>query len=132
MKEFAAAEWNRAHRALASGRKLVETDPDSAASRAYYAAFHALTAIFALRGKTFSKHSAVRAALHRELVLAGLLDKDRSRDYDFLMDLRETGDYGGLEQVTPDSAKTAAKKAAAFLEALRQMYSELAGEANDA
>ena len=51
MKEFAAAEWQRARRTLASGSELWETDPDSAASRAYYAAFHAVTALFALRGQ---------------------------------------------------------------------------------
>jgi len=44
MREFATVEWDRAHRALASAGQLAETDPDSAASRAYYAAFHALTA----------------------------------------------------------------------------------------
>ena len=66
MREFATVEWDRAHRALASAGQLAETDPDSAASRAYYAAFHALTALFALRNQTFSKHSAIRAALHRE------------------------------------------------------------------
>ena len=101
MKKFAAIEWERARRALASARQLVETDPDSAASRAYYAAFHGLTALFALRGKTFSKHSAVRAALHRELVQPGLFDKDTARDYDFLLDLREAGDYGGVTHVPP-------------------------------
>ncbi len=58
MKEFAAVEWDRAGRALESARQLVDTDPDSAASRAYYAAFHALTAMFALHGQTFTKHSS--------------------------------------------------------------------------
>ena len=53
MKEFAAMEWQRALRALTSGTQLIKTDPDSVASRAYYAAFHALTALFALRGQTF-------------------------------------------------------------------------------
>jgi len=53
MKEFAAVEWQRALRTLASGTQLSKTDPDSAASRAYYAAFHALAAMFALRGQTF-------------------------------------------------------------------------------
>lgn len=98
MKEFAKAEWERADRALASARQLAETDPDSAASRAYYAAFHALTALFALRGQTYSRHSAIRAALHRDLVQAGSLSDESGRDYDFLMDLRETG-------ITADSNK---------------------------
>ena len=48
MKDFSAVEWQRALRTLASGRQLIKTDPDSAASRAYYAAFHALTSLFAL------------------------------------------------------------------------------------
>jgi len=127
MKEFAAIEWERAQRALASARQLVETDPDSAASRAYYAAFHALTALFALRGKTFSKHSAMRAALHRDLVQPGVLNKDMARDYDFLLDLRETGDYGGVAHVPPDSARLAADKAEAFLAAVKRICPELTG-----
>lgn len=94
MNEFAAAEWRKALRALASARQLVETDPDSTASRAYYAAYHALTAAFALRGKTFTKHSAIHAALHRDLVHPGLMDAEQGRNYDVLMELRETGDYG--------------------------------------
>jgi hypothetical protein len=35
MKEFAAAEWQRAERALDSAKQLLQSDPDSAASRAY-------------------------------------------------------------------------------------------------
>jgi uncharacterized protein (UPF0332 family) len=55
-----------------------------------------------------------------------LLDAALGRDYDFLMDLREAGDYGGLAQVTTESAKTATAKAAGFIEALRRMSPELA------
>ena len=43
-------------------------DPDSAASRSYYAAFHGVTAVLAGRGIEFTKHTAVRAALHRDLI----------------------------------------------------------------
>jgi len=120
MNAFAAAQWDRAGRALASARQLVESDPDSAASRAYYAAFHGLTALFALRGKTFTKHSAIRAALHQHLVGPGELSKACGRDYDFLMDLRETGDYGGLAQVSADDARQAVEKAERFLAAVRK------------
>jgi len=38
MKEFAAVEWHRAKTTLASAHELADTDPNSAASRAYYAA----------------------------------------------------------------------------------------------
>lgn len=128
MRPFADVEWQRALRALSSAAQLVESDPDSAASRAYYAAFHALTALFALRGQTYTKHSAIRAALHRELVQTGAVDKKMGRAYDFLMDLRETGDYGGLAQVTPQNARAAVEKAEAFLAVIRQACPELQQE----
>jgi uncharacterized protein (UPF0332 family) len=53
MKEFAQSEWQRAQRTIKTAAALIQSDPESAASRAYYAAFHALTALFALRGKSF-------------------------------------------------------------------------------
>ena len=71
MKDYATTEWQRAVGALEIAEHAVRTDPDSAASRAYYAAFHALTALFALRGQSFSKHSAIRVALHRDLIKTG-------------------------------------------------------------
>lgn len=125
MKEFAAAEWQRARRTLASGRQLAESDPDSAASRAYYAAFHALTALFALRGQTFSKHAAIRAAVHRQLVRPGRWAADLGRAYDYLMEMRETADNGGLTQVSQDSARMALEKATQILESVRQTRPEL-------
>lgn len=125
MKQFALTEWQRALRTLASARQLVESDPDSAASRAYYAAFHALTAMLALRGQTFNKHSAIRAALHRDLLQTGVLDKEMGYAYDFLMDLRETGDYGGLAQVTNENARSAVEKAETFIKGIRQASPEL-------
>ena len=128
MTEFAAIEWQRADRALSTASQLVETDPDSAASRAYYAAFHALTALFALRGQTYTKHSALRAAVHRELVQTGQLSPETGRAYDFLIDLRETGDYGGLSRVTPTSAKMAVQKAEAFLAAISRISPDLGSE----
>ena len=125
MKDFALGEWQRALRTLVSGRKLVSTDPDSAASRAYYAAFHSLTALFALRGRTFSKHAAIRAALHRELIRPGQWPTELGQAYDFLMDMREIGDYGGLVQVSQDDAKMSLEKAAAIVEEVKRTCPEL-------
>lgn len=125
MKEFAEAEWQRAHRTLATARQLAHTDPDSAASRAYYAAFHAVTALFALRGQAFSKHSGVRAALHRDLIRTGKWAEDLGRAYDLLMDLRETADYGGLTHVAEPHAVAASEEAARILEAVGRSCPEL-------
>ena len=125
MKEFAAAEWQRALRTLTSARQLLSTDPDSAASRAYYAAFHSLTALFTLRGQTFSKHSALRAALHRELIRTGRWAVEHGQAYDFLMDMRERGDYGGLTVVSKSDAEMSVAKAEAIIEAVMRDCPEL-------
>jgi uncharacterized protein (UPF0332 family) len=69
------------------------TDPDSAAARAYYAAFHEVNAVLAGNGMEFTKHTAVWAALQRNLIQSGHLSMDLGRDYDFLLDRRETADY---------------------------------------
>jgi len=118
-------EWQRAASALESARRLADMDPDSAASRAYYAAFHAVTALFALRGQSFSKHSAIRAALHRDLTGSGEWPKELGRVYDFLMDARAKGDYGGLMRVSEEDARTSVEKAAAIIEAVRRSCPEL-------
>jgi uncharacterized protein (UPF0332 family) len=69
--EYARTEWDRALEPLAAATLLLPHGGfDSAASRAYYAAFHAASALFALEGRTFTKHSALEAAVHRDLVKA--------------------------------------------------------------
>lgn len=125
MKQFAASEMARAHRAVESAETLVEKDPDSAASRAYYAAYHAVTALFALRNRTFTKHTAIRAAVHRDLVKTGEWEEGRGKDYDFLLELRETADYGGMTHVTRDAAQSAIECSHRVLAAVRASCPEL-------
>ena len=125
MKEFAAMEWQRALRAVASAKMLADTDADSSASRAYYASFHAITALFALRGKNFSKHSAVRAAVHRELIQTGEWPVELGKAYDFLIDMRETGDYGGVAKVSRQDAQMCIEKASAIIRQIKNTCPEL-------
>ncbi len=125
MKDFAAKQWRRAHKTFASAKQLVKTDPDSAASRAYYAAFYAITALFGLRERTFTKHSALRAAVHRELIQNGQLPQELGQAYDFLLDMREIGDYGGLEEVSLEDAEMAIEKASSIIRAVADLCPEL-------
>ena len=67
--------WERAKDALHVARHDVELSPDAAASRAYYAAFYGVSAHFTMEGRSFTKHSAVEAAVHRDLVRAGIWPK---------------------------------------------------------
>ena len=47
----------------------------------YYAAFYALSAVLAKRGLSYGKHSAVRASMHRDFVITGLLTADAGMVY---------------------------------------------------
>ncbi len=125
MKEFAIAEFQRANRTLSSARLLSDSDPDSAASRAYYAAFHAITSLFALRDKRYSKHTAIRAAVHKELILADEWDEELGKAYDFLLDAREKGDYGGTNQVSISTAEIAIDRAQMIIDAVKKTCPEL-------
>ena len=80
-----------------------------------------MTAVLASRGLSFTKHTAVRAALHRDLIQTRLLPTELGRDYDFLLDLRETADYGGVAEATRASAIRAIEKTKAILTALKPL-----------
>src|SRR5262249_54133455 len=104
---------------------LVATDPESAVSRAYYAAFHAVTALFALRGRSFIKHSAVRAAVHKDLVKTGEWTVELGKDYDLVMSLRQTGDYAGTAYVSEENARRAVEAAQRVIAACQEKLSSL-------
>jgi uncharacterized protein (UPF0332 family) len=124
MKEFARRESKRADRALKTAEMLIATDPEAAVSRAYYAAFHALTAVFAVRGQSFTRHSALRAAVHKELVKTGKWPVELGKDYDLLMSLRQTGDYGGVAVASEQDARCAVEAAQRLIAASQE---EIAG-----
>ena len=118
MNELAQGLWDRAIDALGAARQIATSSPDSAASRAYYAAFFAVSAYFALEGRTFKRHSAVEAAVHRDLVKAGSWPKQLGADYSLLVEARSIGDYGNLERVSASEAADAIRAATGILHAV--------------
>lgn len=50
MNEEAASLWDRAIQAFQTAKALTKSDPDASASRAYYAAFYAVSALFTAEG----------------------------------------------------------------------------------
>ena len=120
--EEVLAAWGRARRSLKSAELLTSSDPDSASSRAYYAAFHAVTALFLLEGKSFRKHSGVEVAVHRDLVKAGRWDTSLGSDYTALIGSRAVGDYGGATRVKEAEALDAVKRSARILGAVRTLH----------
>lgn len=118
MKAEVAALWDRALTSLSTAAQLVSSDPDAAASRAYYAAFYAVSALFAARGTTFAKHTAVAVAVHRDLVHHGNWPAELGEAYSWLMRIRQTGDYGLAIRVQSDEAEQAVRKARMIVDAV--------------
>lgn len=116
MKE-ARENWVKARDSLEAAREMALSHPNSSASRSYYAAFDAIRALFALDGKTFSKHTAIEAAVHRDLVKAGLWSISLGQAYSRLGRLRSQGDYGS-PNVSTAEAEEAVALAAAILDAV--------------
>lgn len=125
MNKYGIDMWARSKEALRTAEADLSVSSDAAASRAYYAVFYAVSALFALEGCEFSKHSQVRAAVHRDLVKTGRWPVERGEDYSFLLRLRETGDYGGSRHVSGDEADEAIVAAKRIIELVRKAHPEL-------
>lgn len=124
MNRDAESLWERAQRAARTASTLVEEDPDAAASRAYYAAFYAVSALFAKEDRFFSRHRAVEAAVHRDLVREGRWSQTLGKAYSSLRRLRSIGDYGTSQHVSARDAAGAVKNAEMILEAVAKRLGE--------
>ena len=117
-----SANIGRAEESLKAANKLVEDGFfDIGASRAYYAAFYAATAVLLFEGLEFGKHSGVIASFHKEFIKTGRLDKKFGKDLNWLFELRGIGDYGETDHVPADDARKALEAAEAFLKAIKKI-----------
>lgn len=123
-----AANLERAESSLDSAKILLSAGhPDEAASRAYYAAFYAATAVLLREGLDFGKHSGVIAAVHQRLVKPGRVDKSLGRSLNWLFELRGVGDYGETQHVPHEEAEKAIESATRFVAAMQGLL-DLHGE----
>lgn len=118
MNERAKDLWERANKALLVAKTILPVDSDTAASKAYYAAFYAVSARFALQDEEFRKHSAMEAAVHRDLVKAGVWPTELGQGYSRLAEARTIGDYGEGEHVSDARAAEAIDIAVQILRAV--------------
>jgi len=93
---------------------------ESAASRAYYAAFHAVQAVLASDNQAYSKHSAVIAQFQRQFVKTGIFPSKLGKALKTMMLHREIGDYSYNKKLSPDEVKDDIEKARELLSMVRQ------------
>ncbi len=112
------ANWERALEDPRVARHILSMSPNTAASRAYYSIFHAVTALFLLEQKEFTTHRAVEMAVHRDLVKSGRWPTELGRAFSAISDYRGIGDYGQEEHVTEEQGRQAIEGATAMLAAI--------------
>lgn len=118
--------WGRACESLQAAAALAaQRFWDAAASRAYYAAFYAVSALLAVEGKTFTKHTAVESAVHRDLVKSGRWPVELGALYSSLQDLRSIGDYGGERHAAAEDVAEAVASARRIVEAVHDLQPRL-------
>ena len=117
-----AANLERAEQSIQAARQLASGGYyDFAASRAYYAAFYAATAVLLSEESEFSKHSAVIASIHQRYVKTGKLSKEQGKSLNWLFELRNVGDYGGTAHVSRSQVEQAIQAAEGFLLAIKSL-----------
>ena len=123
--EEISSNLERADTNLQVARELLEKEYyDVSASRAYYAAFYAASALLLNEGLDTSKHSGVIALIHQHFVKNGKLNKEQGRNLNWLFELRSVGDYGVSLHVTQRDAQRAVDIAEDFSVAVKTLLSQ--------
>jgi hypothetical protein len=104
---------------LEAARVLLEAHaPGDAASRAYYAAFHAVSAALLARGQAFSSHAQVLGAFNRDFVHAGTFPREFTAILARLFEDRQTGDYDPTASLDAGEAERDVQDAQRIVDAI--------------
>jgi uncharacterized protein (UPF0332 family) len=90
----------------------------------YYACFYALTAVLLNEGRSFKKHSAVKAALHKYLVRAGIVEPKWAKFYNKIFDCRHEGDYQPLRVFEAEEIEMFLDQGAGFILRMESLLAE--------
>ncbi len=119
------ANLQRAEASIQAAKELASKSYyDFVASRTYYAAFYAATALLLSKELEFSRHSGVIASIHQRFVKTGKLDKRHGKDLNWLFELRGVGDYGATIHVSQQDAVRAIEIAEDFLETTKLLIQD--------
>lgn len=94
-----------------------------ASSRAYYAAFHAVSAALLSKGETYSSHAQVLGRFNKTFIHHGIFPREFTVLLTRLYENRQAGDYEAMLSVTEDEAIRDVADARRVVEAIRQFLS---------
>ena len=109
----------------ASQRDLAAGDLALSVSRAYYTLFYAVSALLLEEGRTFKKHSGVRAAFNREFIKSGRIPREHGELYNRLFRDRQKGDYVAFADFDDAYVEKQLQGYERFLDDIRPMLKSL-------
>jgi uncharacterized protein (UPF0332 family) len=88
-------------------------------NRAYYACFHAATAVFVARDRRFRKHRGIIKAVHEELVPEGFVAPEQAVAFEGLYAQRLDADYGDFIDIPREQVMNTLTTARRFVAAMK-------------
>jgi len=88
---------------------------NNAANRLYYACFYAAMALLIKDDHEARTHNGVKALLGLHYVKDGIINEELSQAYRKMFNLRQTGDYDDLANITGDDVKPLVEPAEKFI-----------------
>jgi len=114
--EFVEYWLQKAMQDLESARdNLKAVRLQNAVRDAYFACFHAFSAVLLKEGRSFRKHKEVRSALHRDYIKTKKIGVEWGKHYDWLFDNRQKADYRPLVQFEPEQIEEIIKRSEDFV-----------------
>ncbi len=92
-----------------------------ALNRIYYACFYAITALLHKEGKSFSKHSAVKAEFNRRFVKTLRVEKHWGKFFGSLFEDRQEGDYLPIIVFDAEDIASRLEQAREFILVIRKL-----------
>ena len=123
---------SKAREKLAAARRELDGGfSGEASSRAYYAVFHALSAVLASRRLAFSSHAQTLGAFNRQFVKTGIFPPETTRQLQRLFEDRQTADYDWASVMDPQTAAEDVADAGRILDACAAYLAKTVPEFGD-
>lgn len=114
---------------LKSAKILIEAEEYRAANnRAYYAIFHAISAIHALDGKAYKRHKDALGNFNREYVKTEIFPREIGRKISRAEEIRHASDYDDFYIVTKENSQEQIETAEEFIKMVEEYCESKAGE----
>jgi uncharacterized protein (UPF0332 family) len=115
----------RAREAIEEAKLLFEAGHlHTYVNRLYYACFYAMSALLLTKGLSASKHTHVRALLHKEFIRPGIIPLKYGQIFDLLFNNRQKGDYSDLVVFQAEQVKGWLPQAREFVGYVSELIAE--------